>query len=791
MNGNIPEHHKRNVVYFTSSAEAYYNIGTLFYDTNDIFIADYFYRCSLIIDEHSSHALCNYGATLASLGKTDKAVEIYRRCLANTPDLAEAHYGLGNQQRTARLRPEMPDPYVSLGIQFQENREFLKSADCFRRAICNKPDQADSLSGLGAIYLENGQTDIALHLFIKTHFIDQDSSDCLSNIGILYGRIGRNSAAENFYKLALLKRPDHSQALSNLGGIFTEAGSPDEAVVLCRRALSVPLLQSDTLFNLGNAFKQKGQTDTAIHCYRLVLILTPQYSKATCNIGAILLDRNRRQEAKEWFRKALVLSPGHTDSLCNMGKVLKDGARTDIAITFFKRAVTLAPDSTQGLCLLGNTIQDCTAGDSEKYFTRAFSIRPRDYNVYKDILIFATYRDDLTQKQFKDIHLNFNEAFAQSDPFRIAPFDLSLQRPKLKIGYLSSDFRRHPVTDSLLPVVRHHDKSQFSIHFYSQTRLPDEITEELQCLADGWRDIVYLSDRQTAELVRADGIDILVFLAGRFDENRPTIASHRAAPVQISLYDVATSGLAEMDYFISDRRLNPRLSEEYFSERVLHLPTFQTIMAPSSLPPISPQTNNAGAVFACFNNPRKISPLVLSAWGRVLSPRPGSRLILKYLDHYADEAVRHRITTGLTAAGADARQVEFISEVDSTDQLLARYNGVDLALDPFPFSGSTTSVQALSMGIPVITLAGQRMAGRWTSSMLQVLGLETCIGRSAEDYVATAGHLADNLSHWRKRRLDIRHRLFRSCLCDIRGRTRQLERLYRAVWIRACSRKTW
>jgi len=282
--------------------------------------------------------------------------------------------------------------------------------------------------------------------------------------------------------------------------------------------------------------------------------------------------------------------------------------------------------------------------------------------------------------------------------------------------------------------------------------------------------------------MRQDGLDILVVLAGRFDDNRPLLALHHAAPVQVSMHDPATSGLAEMDYLIADRNLVPRGAAEKFTERVVCLPTF--FLHPSLAdadPPGEPPCVRGGQItFGSFNNPAKINLEVVALWVRVLREVPESRLILKYMGAFAAAGLRARYLELFRRHGITEERV-IISRDGPEGRLshLARYAQVDIALDTHPFSGSTTTFEALWMGVPVVTLEGDRMVSRWSAAMLRKVGLSHLVADNESGYVAIARGLAADPAGLARLRAELRDRVARSPLCDERARVRQLERVYR------------
>jgi predicted O-linked N-acetylglucosamine transferase (SPINDLY family) len=356
---------------------------------------------------------------------------------------------------------------------------------------------------------------------------------------------------------------------------------------------------------------------------------------------------------------------------------------------------------------------------------------------------------------------------------------------------LSSDFRDHPVARNIEPLLANHDRSAFEMRLYGEVAVPDEATRRLQSYAAAWCSTVGQNDRQVAERIRADGVDILMILAGRFDRNRPEIAAWQAAPVQVSFHDPATSGIPALDYLIADRRLVPRGSEEWFAERVVMLPTFYLhppiLSAPSPGP--LPMSGGGGVTFGSFNHPAKVNDRVLALWARLLREVQGSRLVLKYRGYYAEGPLQARIHRAAGDAGIEPGRFVLLGQRERHEAHLARYRHVDIALDPFPFTGSTTTFEALWMGVPVVTLAGSNMASRWSAAMLGALRLDEWVTDSPEAYMKAAAAMAYDPGRLKKLRSELRQRVLGSPLCDGGRRARQLERLLRAMWRRWCLRQ--
>jgi predicted O-linked N-acetylglucosamine transferase (SPINDLY family) len=305
-------------------------------------------------------------------------------------------------------------------------------------------------------------------------------------------------------------------------------------------------------------------------------------------------------------------------------------------------------------------------------------------------------------------------------------------------------------------------------------------------LAEGWRSTVGLDDRVVAEMIRDDGVDVLLSLAGRFDLNRPLVAAHRPAPVQISLFDAATSGMEAVDYLISDRTMTPRGTPERFTERVLCLPHYYLADMPDDLPPARPNMR-PGVVFGSLNNPSKICDPVLDLWARLLARVPESRLILRYLNWFETPSIRERVKAALVRHGVDPARVVYPPQAATFVEHMALYDEIDVALDSFPFSGSTTTFDALAMGVPVVTLPGWSLISRWTAAMLRGVGLDEFAAATPEEYIEIAARIAGDAARRAELRTTLRARLSASTLCNGPRKTRQLERFYRAAWKKWCA----
>ncbi len=566
---------------------------------------------------------------------------------------------------------------------------------------------------------------------------------------------GRYAELESQSHLLLKRYPDSGFAWKLLGTALGVQGK--DALLALQQAAALLPDDVDAHNNLGNTLQDLGEFEGAVASYRRAIEIKPDFVSAQYNLGIALSALGRADEAVESYHRALAIKPDYAEALSNLGNAQRDLGQHDSAMSYYLRALAIKPD-----CLDAN---------------RAY-------------LTALLYHPNITVERLFDEHIAFAErTCAALGGFGQPTFNSRNARKKLRIAYVSSDFRNHPVGRNIRPLLERHDRCNFEVYLYGDVKRPDSMTDWFKSMADSWCSIVGISDAAAAEIIRRDEIDILVLLAGRFDDNRPLIAAYQPAPVQVSFHDPATSGLKEMSYLLVDRMLSPRDTVERFTERIVHLPTYYVHAPMERTPDVSPlPARKKGYItFASFNNPSKVNEQVVILWSRVLQAVPGSKLILKYKNTFGNAKVRQRYVELFQAQGIEAHRLELANADEAVEQHLARYAEVDIALDPFPFTGSTTTFEAVWMGVPVVTLLGDHMVARWSGSMLKKLKLDALITHSEAEYVEIAQHLAQNLDQLELLRAGLRERVAQSPLCDERGRARQIERVYRWMWAKWCA----
>lgn len=607
-------------------------------------------------------------------------------------------------------------------------------------------------------------------------------------LGDVLQALGKEAAAEAAYRNALRLDRNLAVVQMNLGLVLRRQRRLDEALHLLEAAAQADGRLPEVHLNRGLVLYELGRLEDAIAAYRAALALRPDYADAYLNLGAALHRQGRYGDAKAAYAAALRIQPDHTEALYSLGVTLFDQGDLDGAAAAYGRALALTPHHERSRNNLAFVLQVLGRGaEAVELYRRGIIHGPHSETASRYLFLSSLYDPGADLDARYAAQRQAEQRFARPLYTRKTYPNAREAQRRLRIGYLSSDFRDHPVGRNMELLLAHRDREHFEVTAYADVTEPDQLTARYETTVDRWRLVCGLSDEEIAAKIEADKIDILVVLAAHFDRNRPLVCAYRPAPIQVSFHDLITTGLEAVDYFIADRTVFPKGARERFVERVLRLPSIY-VHAPLADVPVSPLPSLGSGIvtFGCFNNPAKVNDRLGALWGRILQAVPQSRLMLKFRNWYLTPSLQERIRAIICGTGVDPARIHVDGARDDTAGHLARYADVDMALDTFPFSGSTTSFEALWMGVPVVTLAGDTVASRWSASMLRTLNLGELITDTPEDYVAVAAALAHNPAKLSELRATLRDRIRSSQLVNGPWRARQIERVYRAIWRRWC-----
>ena len=679
-----------------------------------------------------------------------------------------------------------------LALQHHQAGRLTEAEALYRQILAVEPRRPEALHLLGVIAQQVGRNDLAVELIGQAIALQPNSPEAHSNLGMALRNEGRLDEAIASCRQAILLKPNYFEALNNLGNALRDRGQLDEAIASHRQAIAIRPGYPEAHFNLGNALSGSGQLDEAIASYRQAILLKPDYPEALNNLGNVLRDRERLDEAIASYRQAILLKPDYPEAHNNLGNALRDTGQLDEATASFRQAIDLQPDYPEAHSNLGNILKDEGQLDEAiAAYRQAMAFRPEFPDAHSNLLLALNYHPGLDPSAVYEEHRRWNRQHAEPlRPF-IQPHgnDPTPDR-RLRIGYVSPDFCDHPVGHFLLPLLAHHDHEHFEIFCYAQVPAPDGMTRQLRAHADHWHSLTGLPDAQAADLIRHHQIDILVDLSGHTSHNRLLLFAHQPAPVQVTFLGYPnTTGLATMDYRLTDACADPPgLTESFHSEQLVRLPRCGWCYQPSDSPTVAIR-NEGPITFGSFNNFAKITEPALLLWARILHAMPGSRLLLKT---YAlgSENARQRVRQILGEAGITAERLELRGYEPAHDDHRALYQRVDVALDTFPYNGTTTTCEALWMGVPVVTLAGKTHASRVGVSLLTNIDLPNLVADTAEDYVRLAADLAGDVPLLSHLRGTLRQRMEQSPLMDAPRFARDIEAAYRAMWRQWCAKET-
>jgi protein O-GlcNAc transferase len=466
----------------------------------------------------------------------------------------------------------------------------------------------------------------------------------------------------------------------------------------------------------------------------------------------VLADQGEFEEAVEAYRQALAIKPDHNVACINLGCLFNLHGRLDEAVDVYRKFLALDP---------------------------------ADAVVHSNLLLCLNYHPQLRPEELYREHVHWDLQHGRPGSAKAVSFpNTPLPDRVLRIGYLSPDLGQHPVGFFLASVLPTHDRERFHITCYSCRSVEDDYTVRLRESSDRWRAVKGVDDDSLATMIREDEIDILIDLSGHTNGNRLTMFAQKPAPVQMTWAGyVGTTGLGAIDYLISDRIESPQGAERFCSEKILRLPNgYLCYQPPAYAPEVAalPLLGNGFVTFGSFNNTAKVNREVVALWARLLREMPSARLVLKYKG-YEHPEVQGRYLAMFAEEGIEAGRIDLSGAVPH-HQLLQCYNGIDIALDPFPYSGGLTTMEALWMGVPVITLGGERFCSRHSMSHLTNVGVTELIADEEDGYIRIARQLAEEPKRLQALRASLRERMASSPLCDGAGFTRDLEGAFREAW---------
>ena len=631
---------------------------------------------------------------------------------------------------------------------------------------------------------KNNNLTEAESLYKKILEINYNLPEVHCNLGSIQNIHGDNFAAEKSFRHSISLKANYADAHGNLGNTLIAMGRLNEAIASYKEALIHNPEGANLHNSLGTAMQKLGRHSNAIHHFKIALSITPNFAEALSNLGISLKEIECFEEAIQNYERALSIKPDFSEAHSNKGNVLKDLGQLEEASNCYKKALAIRPDYAEAKCNLGGVLLSMGQLDEAlNCYEETLEHKPDHPLAANNYLHTVLYKPSVSNDELFKIYSNSANNRKSKNYVKSLPTTFPKLEERIRIGYISSDFREHPLGRNVLPIFSNHDRKKFEIFCYAELSKPDHLTNEFQKLSDHWRMIKGLTNFEVAEKISTDQIHVLVFLGGQFDENQPSIAAMRLANVQISLFGGTTTAIENMDYWLTDNMLHPENTTEQFTEELWHLPTLFNYPTPKGAPAINllPASKNGYVTFASFNKPCKMNNDVLDLWSEVLNAVPNSKLNLKFINFLSTRTISNRILDRFEKNNVSLDRINLISEKESFYDHLARYNQVDIALDTFPFSGATTTFQALWMGVPVISLLGDRFITRMGGSITAQIGLNHVLADTPKEFFSHATSLATNINHLQELRSSLRKKISNSLLCDGITYTQNLETAYQKM----------
>lgn len=685
--------------------------------------------------------------------------------------------------------PRHTDTMSALGILYAQRGDATSALGWIEKAVAIQPGSGAYRFNYGKTLLQMGRAVEACDAFEQAASLDPGYAEAHHALGLARENAGDLAGAEKALRRALSLEPRFWEAHNNLGLLLHRLGRSEEAESSLRKVLEIAPGSVDGFRNLGMVLRAQKRAAEALDAYRAALALKPGDPATLSNLGNVLVDLRRNEEASAAFREALAREPRYADAYYNWGTLHLRSGEFQLAADKFRAALAIDPRMGEAQSGLASALLDLGRVDEAiEAGRRTLELRPDDREAHSQLLFSLLHSPEESAHQVFEDHLEWARRHTRLSPKSAAHKNARDPERRLRVGYVSGDFREHPVAQFLEPVLARHDRAAFEIFCYHNLPHADGTTGRLRRLADQWREVATLGDDAMADRVREDGIDVLVDLSGHTRFNRLPVFARKPAPVQATwLGYLGTTGLDTIDYRITDGRASPEgLSDAFHTEKLIRLPDCQwCYQAPPDCPPVASRAaaHAQGALtLGSFSSLAKVGPRVIALWCRLLERLEGARLLVVGLGL---ERFHEEFRSRFVAEGVVSERIE-LRGFQSFYDYLALHGTVDLMLDTFPYTGGTTTCHALWMGVPVISLAGRSAASRGGASVLGTIGLYDMVADTPDDYLDKACALASDGERLSTLRTGMRNRMLASPLMDATRFTRHLEEAYRTMWENWC-----
>lgn len=703
-----------------------------------------------------------------------------------------AAHGRGNLAEAERLyrqvlaaSPKDSDAHHLLGVLLHQSRRSAAGIEMVQRAITLNPNAAIYYGNLANMYRETGHFAQAAKAFEDAIRLDPGNTSFRFRLaGLLSNDLHKPGEAAPLFKDLLQSQPQSEELLFQLALALHRTGNIREALPYYEQAVALAPRDTDLLSNYANALLTEGNREQALAVFHRAIAIDPKKAILHYNLGVALMSDPASEDAANAFRKTIELNPDDMFGYINLAAVLRYQGKLEESAQIYAQLLERYPQeahvhSNLGLTRLNQGRQD----EAIEAMRKAVLINPHVPMLYSNLLLSLHYHPDYDSQKLFAEHRVWGEMIeARVTPMVHTPRSSASRR--LRIGYVSPDFRQHSVAFFIEPILDHHHRRAFEIFCYANQPISDSITHRLRSLSDNWRNILSLPDPVAAEIIRKDEIDILIDLAVHTNANRLELFAHKPAPIQGTYLGYAsTTGLRAIDFRLTDAWVDPPgTTDAHHTEKLIRLPDTQWVYRPMpGLPDVSPlpAEQRGHITFGAATNLAKINPDSIAMWSRVLMALPSAILIIKG-NGTDNPPTQNYFRQAFLRAGVAEKQIQFQAN-SPIREYFDFFSSIDLILDTYPYAGGTTSCHALYMGAPMVTRTGNSSVSRVGASLLHNVGLAELMSDSAEGFVETCLRIASDIPRLSQMRRHLREKMRGSPLMDELRFVRNLEAAYQAI----------
>lgn len=628
-------------------------------------------------------------------------------------------------------KKDPPQKVIKFILNLVNNNNFEDAKIEIKKEVINFPNSSTLYNILGAVFAGESQLNEAIQNYNKSIEINPEYAEAYNNLGIALQGLNKTSEAIESYKKAINLKENFPSALNNLGNAILNLNRPTEALQYFKKALEIKSNYPEAFYNMGMSYQKLGDKDKSLNSFLKAIELKTDYAEAYNYIGLLYFDEGEYEKSLEYFKKSIEIKPNYEKAYNNLGNLLSDLGKIEEAIDQYNKAIKIKND-----------------------YARAYS----------NLLFILNYK----------INFDLNEYLSEAKRFRLncgkvkknlhIKYQHEESPKKLKIGFVSSDFGNHPGGYFTLSTIRELRKKNFELFAYSTFDRNDEIAHHFKPLFYKWNSIENKKEEEVIEQIIKDGIHILIDVQGHSAKNRLPIFFYKAAPIQATWLSQGSNGIPEIDYFIGSPHITPKSEEKYYVEKIFRLPEISQCFTP---PDFSleigklPALKNNFITFGCLNKLSKINDEVIKLWSKILLSVDKSKLLLKTRE-LSNPKILTETLEKFKKFNIDKNRLILKGKSKTRKEVLENYNQIDISLDPFPFQGNTSTCESVWMGVPVITLKGNRYLFHFGESINSNLNMKDWIAKNPEEYVLKAVQFSSNLKELSKIRYNLRDKAIQS-----------------------------